>query len=590
MIEQSIVFLTLFVAFILFIWGKWRYDIVALLALLAVTITGIVEPGQAFLGFGHPAVVTVAAVLVASKGLESAGLVDTIAGKMSAFNEQPIVQMGLLTALVAFVSAFMNNIGALAILMPVAIHMARSNDQSPSKLLMPIAAGSLLGGMMTLIGTPPNIIIAKFRADEVGESFSMFHFAPVGLGLTIAGVLFITFIGWRLIPKREHRDTQEDMFEIEDYTTEVRISKESELAGKSLGELGDITDADIIVIGVVRNEHKRLAPSNMTVLNENDILIVEASSDDLQEFISATEVKLVGEKIFDAQQLDSEDIKLVEAVISSNSTLPGRTVKELDLRKRYGVNLLAVSREGKRVTERLRDIRFQAGDVLLVQGSVDALQQTFSITGCLPLAHRNIKLGRPKQVILSLGIFGIALVLTSLGFLAVEVAFTGAAVGMVITKLLTLREAYESVDWPIIILLGAMIPLGNALEETGGAQLVANGLLALAYDLPVYATLSLFMLVTMALSNVINNAAAAVLMAPIAISLANGIDASVDPFLMSVAIAASTAFLTPIGHQSNTLVMGPGGYKFGDYWQMGLPLSFIIILLGVPLILFFWPA
>jgi di/tricarboxylate transporter len=589
-IGQTIVFATLVLALALFVWGRWRYDVVALLALLVVTVTGIVRPEDAFLGFGHAAVVTVAAVLVASKALKNAGLIDAIAARMAVLGDHPLLQLAALTALVALVSGFMNNVGALAILMPVAVQIARDGNRPPGMFLMPLAAGSLLGGLVTVIGTPPNIIIATFRKDMVGEPFRMFDFAPVGLGLTAAGVAFIALLGWRLIPKRGSGASPDELFEIEAYTTELRIPPGSKLAGKTLQELETMTDADVVVVGLVRDDRKTLVPSNLTQLRAGDHLLVEAGSQDLKDFLGATGVELAGDKEIVGKDLGSAQVQLREAVVTGDSPVIDRTVRHLDLRRRYGMNLLAVARSGERVRDRLGEIRFQAGDVLLLQGTRGATQDAIAALRFLPLAERNLEFGRPSRIVLALGIFAVAVGLASTGVLQVQVAFTAAAVAMVVVGLLSLREAYESIDWPIIILLGAMIPVGEALESTGGARAVADQLLAVALNLPVPATLGMFLLVTMGLSNIVNNAAAAVLMAPIAFSLATGLGASPDPFLMAVAVGASCAFLTPIGHQSNTLVMGPGGYRFGDYWRMGLPLSLLVAALGVPLILRFWPA
>lgn len=590
MIGQTVVFATLVLALVLFVWGRWRYDVVALLALLVVTLAGIVRPADAFLGFGHAAVVTVAAVLVVSKALKNAGLIDVIAARLAALGDRPVLQLAALTAVVAAASGFMNNVGALAILMPVAVQIARDVDRSPGMFLMPLAAGSLLGGLVTIIGTPPNLIIATFRTEVTGEPFRMFDFAPVGLGLTVAGVAFITLLGWRLIPKRGSIGSPDELFQIESYTTELRVPGGSKLVGKTLQELETLTDADIVVVGLVRDDEKTLAPTNLTQLRGGDHLIVEAGSQDLRDFIGATGVDLAGHKEIVGKDLGSAKVQLYEAVVTGDSPVIDSTVKNLDLRRRYGMNLLAVARSGERVKNRLREIRFQAGDVLLLQGTRNAIQDALAAFRFLPLAERNLEFGRPSRIVLALGIFGIAIGFASTGALQVQVAFTAAAVAMVLVGLLSLREAYESVDWPIIVLLGAMIPIGDALESTGGARRVADLLLSVAVDLPVPATLGLFLVVTMGLSNLVNNAAAAVLMAPIAFSLATGLNASPDPFLMAVAVGASSAFLTPIGHQSNTLVMGPGGYRFGDYWQMGVPLSLLVVLLGVPLILRFWPA
>jgi len=588
-VAQSIVFGTLVLTLVLFVWGRWRYDVVSLLALLAVTVAGIVPASEAFTGFGHPAVVTVAAVLVVSRGLMNSGLVDLIAGVVSRVGDQPTVQVAALTGVVAVASAFMNNVGALALLMPVAIRVALKSKNSPSLLLMPLAFGSLLGGLITMIGTPPNIIIATFRAENDGAPFRMFDFTPVGAGVALVGAFFITLVGWRLIPLREGQASREAMFHIEDYLTEVRLPDDSKMVGKALRNLEQITDAEVAVLGLVRGQQRVLAPSSFETLRSGDILIVEADSDALKALIDAARLELVGSKDLGEEALKSDEVSVVEAIVKPDSLMVGRTARALQLRWRYGVNLLAVARQGARLKERLGMIRFQIGDVLLLQGRADTIQAALSTLGCLPLAGRDVRLGQPRRVVLAVGVFGLALAAAAAGLLPVQVAFSSGAVVMVLAGLLSLREAYESIDWPVIVLLGAMIPVGYALETTGGAELIAGKLLGIAGHLPAAATLAVVLVGTMLLSNVVNNAAAAVVMAPIGISIARGLEASLDPFLMAVAVGASCAFLTPIGHQSNTLVLGPGGYRFGDYWWMGLPLSCLVAALAVPLILYFWP-
>ena len=587
MLQQIIVFTVLAAALALFIRGRWRYDVVALMALLAVTVTGIIPGEQAFAGFGHPAVITVAAVLVVSRGLRNSGVVNLLAKPLLRVGERPFLQIAALTSLVAALSAFMNNVGALALLMPVAIRMARKNGRSPSLLLMPLAFGSLLGGLITLIGTPPNIIIATFRAETGAEPFRMFDFTPVGLGVAIAGLLFISIIGWRLVPQRKGAASREELFEIGDYVTEVIVPADSKLVGKRLRDLGNVSEAEVVVIALLRGKRRLNNPSSFEVMRADDVLVVEANSEDLRELVDAAGLTLSGSRKLGEDALESGS--LMEAVIMADSLIVGQTARSLNLRWRYGVNLIGVARMGSRIRRRLRDIRFQVGDILLLQGPEEGFSATLSTLGCLPLAGRGLSLGQPRRIGLGLGIFGTALLLAAVGLLPIQVTFVGAAVALVLARIISLREAYESIDWSIIVLLGAMIPVGQALEASGGADLIAAGTLAVSGQMPAVVSLIIILIATMFLSDLVNNAAAAVLMAPIAISVAAGLGASVDPFLMAVAIGASCAFLTPIGHQSNTLVMGPGGYQFGDYWRMGLLLEVIIVLVSVPLIITFWP-
>jgi di/tricarboxylate transporter len=589
-LEQWIIFGTLLLTLVLFITGRWRYDVVALLALLIVTLTGLIPIEQAFIGFSNPAVITVAAVLVLSRGLQNSGIVGIIGDWLSNLKGGINIQLTALTSIVALLSAFMNNVGALALLLPVALKISKSKKIPASYLLMPLAFASLLGGMTTLIGTPPNIIAASFRESTGAPPFAMFDFTPVGAGVAVAGVLFITFIGWRMIPVRKSKSSSDGLFDIESYITEVKVTERSSLNGKRLYEVADFSKAQALVIGLIRGSERRMEPSAQTKLLVGDILLVSADAENIKKLIETSGLELVGDKKIQQTDLDTDDVTLFEGVVMPNSIMIGGTPRTLNLRGSYGVNLLAISRQGKLLRSRLDSIRFQNGDVLLLQSHVETLKEVVDRLGCLPLAQRDLRLATPKgQLFIALGIFIAALIVAAIGLIPVQIAFTAAVFLMIVTKIVNLREAYESVDWPIIILLGAMIPVGAALETTGGAQLIADGILRLSSQFPPAFALIVLLVATMFLSDLVNNAAAVVLMAPIAIRIAQGLNVSNDPFLMAITIGASCAFLTPIGHQSNTLVMGPGGYKFGDYWRMGLVLEAIVLAVAVPLILIFWP-
>ena len=589
--DQIVVFAILLVTLALFVWGRWRYDIVSLCALLLVFIAGPVPAEQVFLGFGHPAVITVAAVLVLSRGLLNAGVVDTLSRYLTKVGSRMTVQVVTLTGIVVFCSGFMNNVGALALLMPVAVWMSRQSGRSPSFLLMPLAFGSLIGGLITLIGTPPNIIIATYRAETGVPPFGMFDFTPVGLGVALAGLLFISLVGWRLTPIREGRGASEELFQIEDYISEVVVPKNSKIVGQTIYHLGSKLEqeTEAMVVGLVRGDLHIPAPSWYEIIQAGDILVVEANSEDLKSLMDVVGLELAECKGDCKALLGSDDIRIIEAIITPDSPMPGKTATSLHLRRNYGVNLLAIARQGHRLKTRLGQTRFLIGDILLLQGSEEFLQSAIKSLRCLPLAERGLQLDKPRKIFTAMGIFGGAMAIAALNLMPVQIAFIAAAVIMVLIKLISLNEIYESIDWPIIVLLGAMFPLGQALESTGGAQLIAEKLLLISDRFPPFVTVAILMVGTMLLSNVVNNAAAAVLMAPIAISLAQGMGVSVDPLLMAVAIGASCAFLTPVGHQSNALVMAPGGYRFGDYWHLGLPLSVLTIIIAVPLIMFFWP-
>ncbi len=590
-IDQVVVFAILLATLVLFVWGRWRYDLVALGALLLVFVAGLVPGDQVFQGFGHPAVITVAAVLVISRGLLNAGVIDILSRHLAKVGTRPISQVAALMAIVIVSSGFMNNVGALALLMPVAIWMSRRSGRSPSMLLMPLAFGSLVGGLITLIGTPPNIIIALFREQTGKPAFGMFDFTPVGAGVALAGMLFISLIGWRLTPRREGRSAPEELFEIDRYISEVMIPEDSEFVGQTVFHLTSSMEkeTEATVVDLVRDGRHLPAPSWYEILKAGDILMVEAVPEDLKTLIDGLGLKLAESKSNPKATLKSEDVHLMEAVVGVESSLAGKSAANLHLRRNYGVNLLAIARRGRRLQRRLGQTQLIIGDILLLQGSENALQVLLKEFKCLPLAERGLRIGQPTQVAAAVGIFAGAMLLSTFDVLPVQVAFVAAAVVMILAGLVPLKEIYESIDWPIIVLLGAMFPLGHALESTGGAGLIAAKLLILSGHLPPMGTVAVLLVGTMLLSNVVNNAAAAVLMAPIAITLAEGMAVSADPLLMAVAVGSSCAFLTPVGHQSNALVMAPGGYRFGDYWHLGLPLSLVVIVVAVPLVLFFWP-
>jgi di/tricarboxylate transporter len=589
MVDQLIVAGVLVLTLVLFICNYWRYDVVALGALLTLCIAGVVPADEAFLGFGHPAVITVAAVLVVSRALQNSGAVDRIAAAMTVLGDRPTLQIAGLTVLVTFCSAFMNNVGALAILMPVAVHMARSAGRPPSMLLMPLAFGSLLGGLITLIGTPPNIIIATFRGDIGGEPFRMFDFAPVGAGVAAAGILFIVLGGWRLIPHRKGQASREELFHIEEYIAELRVKKDSKLIDQTIADVDRIVDEDILVAALVRGKRRMPAPARWETIRQDDILIVQADPDALQSLSEAAGLEVVGSYEYSDKDLRSKEVSILEAVVTPNSRAVGRTIRSLGLGRRYGLNVLAVARQGSSIRKRLSDLKPRAGDVVLIQVHDESLQEALDSLGWLPLAQRDLRIGQPKRILLAVGIFAAALLVTAVGWLPVQIALGSSALVLVLVGLVSVKDLYEQVDWPIIVLIGAMLPVGESLETSGAATAVADGLLRLSADGSPVLILTLTLICTMFLSDVVNNAAAVVLMAPIAVKIAHGFEVSSDPFLMAVALGGSCAFLTPIGHQSNTLVMGPGGYQFGDYWRLGLPLEAIIVAVGVPLILVVWP-
>ncbi len=601
---QQITLIVILIGMIaLFIWDRLRHDFVALAALLVCVLIGLVPAEDAFSGFGHPAVITVAGVLVLSGVLQSSGAADSLMRAVMPSTAGPELTVAVLVSLAAIMSAFMNNVGALALLMPVAIQLAARKKMPPGRLLMPLAFGSILGGMTTLIGTPPNLIVSGFRGESGAGTFAMFDFTPVGMAVALSGVAFISIFGWRLVPARKGASVQD--FEIGAYLTEARVPEKSRAEGMMLDEIESaLENADAQVVGIVRNDAHIPAPNLRRHIRAGDILIIEADPPALRESLSILGLQLeedaqllCSEGLGDAavrcskmeKAVQSENVVLAEMVLFSDSILVGRTASDIRLRTRYGINLLAVSRQGRRTLARLRSMRLAAGDVLLLQGEREALSEFAIRFGCAPLAERSLKLPRKREAFLAATVMTLGVGVAAFGLVPAAISFAGAALASVLLRLVPARRVYDSVDWSVIVLLGALIPVAQAVASTGTAALIARALVeGLAQGNTVLA-LALILMATMTLSDFMNNAATAAVMCPIAISTAQKLAVSADPFLMAVAVGASCAFLTPIGHQNNTLILGPGGFRFGDYWRLGLPLEIIVVAVGVPMILLVWP-
>ncbi|MEE9321786.1 MAG: SLC13 family permease [Granulosicoccus sp.] len=589
-IDQISIVVILGGAMVLFVWNYWRFDVVAGIALMAAVYAGLIPVEHAFDGFSHPAVITVASVLVISQALQASGVVELFLKILSYARGSLIKQLAGNCLITAFLSAFMNNIGALALMLPVTMRDARKAGRSPSQLLMPLSFASLLGGLVTLIGTPPNIIIATFRSEQVGESFGMFDFAAVGLVVALCGMAFVVLFGWRFLPKQAATDGEEDgqPFHVASYMTEVRIPANSPLVGSAVGDLEQRCENEVSVMAIVRNDRRRLAPPVIEQLQAGDVLILEGDSDALQPLFTDPDLVDAGAEEIDTASLNSPDVRVIEAVVMPNSQLESLSIRGLAMHRRFGINLLAVAREGHRSRARLKLVRFRVGDVLLLQGENTALSQACASLGCLALKNRGVDITRKRGMLLIPTVFAIGIIAAAIGLVPVQIAFTTVVGVLVLLRMVSLRDAYRSIEWPIIVLLGFLIPVGEALQSTGTTDLIAGGLLEVAGGIPLWMLLALLIATSMMLSDLVHNTPTAVLMAPIAFSLANGLSLPPDAFLMAVAIGAASPYLTPIGHQSNTLVMGPGGYAFGDYWRLGLPLDVVIITVAVPMLMLVW--
>ncbi len=573
---------------LLFIWGRIRYDMVAVLALLGSLLLGIVKPKHAFSGFSDDIVIIVASALVISAAVERSGVIEAAIARLSSGMSRTESQLLLLVGSVTFLSALVKNIGALAMLMPAAFQMSKRSGASPSCFLMPMSFGSLLGGLMTLVGTSPNIIVSRVRQEMTGHPFHMFDYFPVGFGLAVTGLVFLSF-GYKLLPAgRQAAPTMGEALDITDYATEAFVPAESSAEGKTVTEFRDMTEGEVEVTGIHRGVNRETVTLPDAVIAAGDILILKGEPEALERAIAATGIDLAGQHRQAADASES-NVGVIEAVIGRDSILAGAAAGRMALHDRHGVNLIAVSRRGERISKRLRDIVLCPGDVVVLQGPLDVLPERLRELGCLPLAERPLRLGSARRGLVPLAILGGAMALTAIGLVPVAIAFFAAAALIMLTGALPAREVYTRIEWPILIMLGALIPVADALRTTGASEVLGRWLSHLAVSLPPWGALALILVAAMAVTPFLNNAATVLVMAPIAATFAGGLGYRPDAFLMAVAVGAGADFLTPIGHQCNTLVMGPGGYRFGDYARLGAPLSLLVVVMGTGLILAVWP-
>jgi di/tricarboxylate transporter len=586
-LPQALAFLILAGMVLAFMLGRWRYDVVAVGALLIALAVGIVSPEAAFSGFSDDIVIIVGSALVVSAAVSRSGIMEIAVRRFAPNISTPRAQLILLVTVVTILSAFVKNIGALAIMMPIAFQMARRSGVSPSMFLMPMSFGALLGGLMTQIGTSPNIIVSRVRMDMTGQAFNMFDYTPVGLALAVTGIIYLA-VCYRLLPERKReRGGLDSAIDIKNYTTEARTPEDSPAVGQTVSEVQALADGRAMVTRIVgANGHQR-TPLPDAKLRAGDILMISGEPEALDQMVS--QAGLTFSERRGAATRDAADFGIIEAVIGEASGLIGATAQELTLFDRTGLNLLAISRRDQRFTERLGQIRFQNGDVILLQGHIKRLPELLREWDCLPLVERGLRLGSVRNSILPLVILLIAMAATAIGLVPVAPAFFAAAVAMVLTRSLPIRDIYGHLDAPILVMLACLIPVSDSLRTTGATDLIANFLSMTATTLPGWGALALIMVAAMAVTPFLNNAATVLVMAPIAATFATDLGYAPEAFLLAVAIGAGCDFLTPIGHQCNTLVMGPGGYKFGDYWRLGLPLSILVVLVGVPMLMLVWP-
>ena len=588
-LPQALAFGILGVTVGLFIWGRIAYELVALLALAAGLAVGIVPANKAFSGFSDDIVIIVAGALLVSAAVARSGAVETLMRPLLRHLRGPASQVPALAGAVMLSSVSTKNIGALAIFMPVALQLGRRTGTPVSALLMPMAFASLIGGLVTMIGTSPNIIVSRVREEITGKPFGMFDYTPVGVAIALSGLVFLA-VGWRLLPRgrRGGAGGLEEAIAIEPYTVEARVPAGSAMVGRTVAELEALGEGRAGVATVIRERFRRYPPTPGWQLRAEDVLLLEGDAETLDDVLARAGLRLAGERR-PGQREEEGEVVVIEAVVTADSPLVGVTPAGVRLRERHAISLLAVSRSGRRISQRLATLRLRRGDVLILKGSEARLPEALASLRILPLTERDVVLGRSRRSWVPLIVLGVSMLLLAFHVVPVAVTFFGAAVVLLLLRSLTMREAYEAIEWPVLILLGALIPVSEAIQTTGGTDLIAGWLQGAVAGMPSLAALALIMVAAMAVTPFLNNAATVLMLGPIAGSLAQRLGMSPDAFLMAVALGAACDFLTPIGHQCNTLVMGPGGYRFGDYWRLGLPLSLIVLLVGVPMIAFVWP-
>ena len=588
--DQIMLFCLFGAVFGMLLWGRFRYDLVAFGALMVAVVLGVVPGADAFTGFGHPATIIVALVLVVSAGLVRSGAVFLITRTLVDASRGLGAHIAVMGAVGGVLSAFMNNVAALALLMPVDIQTARKAERPPGLSLMPLSFATILGGMVTLIGTPPNIIIAGIREDAFGEPFAMFDFAPVGGVAAIAGMAFVALVGWRLIPTAKLDAGSEALSEITGYLAELAVPEGSDLEGQLLGDLSEKAEsADVAILGLMRGGKRVYGTGRTSHLRAGDIIRLEAQPAALDEFRTATKLAVAETDREERLRAEGDGVAVVEAVVPVGARIAGKTAQSVGLSWRRRTVLMGISRQGRRITSRVRKTVIRPGDILLMLTPKDQTAEVTDWLGCLPLADRGLAVTEDSKTWQAIALFAGAVAAAAFGLVYLPVALGLVVIGYILTGVLSVEEIYRHIEWPVVVLLGSMIPLGAALETSGGTELIAGSLVALTDGLPAWAVLTVLMVVTMTLSDVLNNTATTIVAAPVAIGMAQTLGVDADPFLMAVAVAASCAFLTPIGHKNNTLILGPGGYGFGDYWRMGLPLEILIVAVSIPAILVFWP-
>lgn len=587
-LEQGLAFGLMGVTVALFIWGKLRYDLIALTALVAGALMGVIPAEEMFAGFANDLIWIIASALLLSAAIARSGIVERALDPVLSRLKRPYLLIPAFSGGVMLLSMVTKNIGALAIFMPLALQQARRAELSPSRLLMPMAFASLLGGLVTLVGTSPNVIVSGVRESLTGEPFQMFDFSPVGLGICAVGIVFLSIAPHFIRIERKPAASVDAAFAGARYVTELSVAEGSSCSGKTVADLEESAKGEAKVLALLSDAGRRAAKAD-DMLSDGDRLIVEGDQEALERFAAAANLKLVGERHRDEEETPA-DVRVLEGVIRGESALVGRSVAQLRLYERFGMSLLAVNREGRKVSQELRSLKLRAGDVAVFKIAEEHAGDALAELHILPLSERPLALGAKRFGYAPIIALATAMLLVAFGVLPIALAFTAAAVAVLLLRVMSMQEAYRAIDGSLLVLLAALIPLSESIERTGGDQLIAGFLSQALGPMPPFLAIATLIVAAMAVTPFLNNAATVLIMAPIAAAIANTLEVNPDAYLMAVAIGAACDFLTPIGHQCNTLVMGPGGYRFQDYWKLGLPLSVIVVVVATPLILMFWPS
>ena len=572
-----------------FVWGRWRYDVIAVLALLVGVTLNIVPAKSAFDGFKNDITVIIACALVVSAAFAKSGVVELVLRPVLPHLKGATSQVLLFAGAVTALSMVTKNVGALAIMMPIALTVARRTGTPPSRLLMPMSFGALLGGTVTLVGTSPNIIVSQVREEVLGRPFGMYDYAPVGLGVTAVGLAFLA-VGFRLLPaSRPTPETMDAALSAKPYVTEVEVPGSWEGGPTTVARLSRLANGEVTVMALVRDGERHAAPHVNLRLRPHDVLLLEGGHQALDDLIARLKLRLTRSDRPITMDAPTEEVRIVEAVVGPDSMMVGRSARQEDLHTSHGLKLLAVSRSGYRITRALRTLPLRAGDMLVLQGAENALPGALRTLGLLPLAEREVRLGDMRRTLAPTVILAGAMILVALKVAPVAIAFFGAAALMIAVGAIRMREAYAALDGPLLVLIACLIPVSDAIRATGGSELIAQTMADLFRGQPAILALGAVMAVAMAATPFLNNAATVLIVAPIGASLAQLLGLRPDPFLMACAMGAACDFLTPIGHQCNTLVMAPGGYRFIDYPRLGAPLTLLVLVVGTLLIAVVWP-